>query len=147
MNISQLRNEHSQFSQRIGHVQCNFSLFPLGGRYGLRDLCPARKDSALLQKGQQHQRNKDDILLLKGAGFHSHGEAFSPLVLLDLSQEEVHCLSKLKVQHKLDHLTKVVSNQVLQFGVIKIMHWFLICCSFFFFSRCSETGEGREQFF
>ena len=126
-------------------MQCNFSLFPLGGRYGLRDLCPARNDSALLQKGQQHQRNKDDILLLKGAGFHSHGEAFSPLALLDLSQEEVDCLSKLKVQHKLDHLTKVVSNHVLQFGVIKIMHWFLICCSFFF-SCCSETGEGREQF-
>lgn len=91
--------------------------------------------------------NKDDILLLKGAGFHSHGEAFSPLVLLDLSQEEVHCLSKLKVQHKLDHLTKVVSNQVLQFGVIKIMHWFLICCSFFFSHVVQKQEKEENNFF
>ena len=39
-------------------------------------------------------------------------------------------LSELKVQRKLDHLTEIVSNHVLQIGVIKIVHWFLICCSF-----------------
>ena len=39
-------------------------------------------------------------------------------------------LSILQVQCKLDHLSKIVSNHVLQVGVIKITHWFLICCSF-----------------
>ena len=56
------------------------------------------------------------LLSFSVAGFISGGSRLS--------------LSKLKVQHKFDHLTKVVSNHVLQFGVINIMHWFLICCSF-----------------
>ena len=56
------------------------------------------------------------LLSFSVAGFISGGSRLS--------------LSKLKVQHKFNHLTKVFSNHVLQFEVIKIMHWFLICCSF-----------------